>query len=277
MSFLKKIGTFYINAHIHVSLAASCMVFITGIVFRTAVLEVSIFVGFSTLLSYNIIRFLKYKSFVLNQNSSDWFERNKWKVWILMCVSFFGALYMLLFLETIALLVLLPFVLIVMLYMAPVFPDGISKRTLRNLPFVKIFSISLTWSGVTVIFPLMNSGVTMDRVVWFFFLYQFLFVFIWTLPFDIRDIAHDAQGMKTIPQILGVKRTKRLGMILLILMSFLPFHFIENSVFVLVPTGLLFLMVALWSSKVKQAPFYASFWVESIPIWQFILFVCTDL
>ncbi len=277
MSFLKKIGTFYVNAHIHVSLAASCMVFITGIVFRIAVLEVSIFAGFSTLLSYNIIRFIKYKSFGLNQNLSDWFERNKWKVWILMFVSFFGVLYMLLFLKTIALLVLLPFVLIVMLYMAPVFPDGISKRTLRNLPFVKIFSIAITWSGVTVIFPLLNSGVTVDRVVWFFFLYQFLFVFVWTLPFDIRDITHDAQEMKTIPQILGVKRTKRSGMILLILISFLFFHFFENSVFFLLLSGILFLMVAILFSKAKQAPFYASFWVESIPIWQFLLFVCIDL
>jgi hypothetical protein len=109
MSFLKKIGAFYVNANIHVAFAASCMVFITGVVFKITVLEVSIFVGFSTLLSYNTIRFLKYKSSALKQDLSDWFEGNKMKVWILMCISFLGVLYMSFFMKTSALLVLLPF------------------------------------------------------------------------------------------------------------------------------------------------------------------------
>ncbi len=277
MSFLKKIGAFYVNANIHVAFAASCMVFITGVVFKITVLEVSIFVGFSTLLSYNTIRFLKYKSSALKQDLSDWFEGNKMKVWILMCISFLGVLYMSFFMKTSALLVLLPFFLIVVSYMAPVFPYGISNRTLRNLPFVKIFSIGLAWSGVSVIFPLVNSGVVLDRIVWFFFLYQFLFVFVWTLPFDIRDITHDIQEMKTIPQIMGIERTKKTGIVLLVCMLLMSSVLFENSHSFVLLSGLFFLMVALLFSREKQAPYFASFWVESIPIGQFILFVCFDL
>jgi hypothetical protein len=277
MSFIKNIGVFYVNANIHVALAASCMVLITGTVFDIAVFEASLFVGFSTVLAYNFIRFLKYKAAALRQDMRHWFERNRMKVCLLTFVCFFGVLFLSFFMKPIALLLLTPFVSIVVLYMTPVFPHGIVKKSLRNLPFVKIFSIGLTWSGACVLFPIFQSGRALDCSVWLYFVYQFLCVLLWTLPFDIRDMAQDKKGMKTIPQVLGIAMTKIMGISILLLLLFVSFLLFENALFLLFCIGHLFLSVALLFSKGKQTPFYASFWVESIPIGQYILFACMDL
>lgn len=272
MSFFKKIGVFYVNAHIHVALVALCMVLITGEIFSLAVLELSIFAGFSTIFSYNVIRFLKYKNHALKKSLMVWFENNKGKVFVVTGFSFLGLLFFGSFLKFSAFLFLIPLVFIVACYMTPVFRHGISYRTLRNLPFIKIFSIAFTWSGVSVILPFLNCATPMDRVSWFYFVYQFLFVFVWTLPFDLRDVDFDSHEMKTIPQLLGVKGTKILGVLILILMVVLAYFFFERAIFPLLFLGILLLFVSLlWASQ-KQSPFYASFWVESIPICQFVLY-----
>ena len=44
-----------------------------------------------------------------------------------------------------------------------------------------------------------------------------------TIPFDIRDLKYDSSSLATIPQKIGVRRTKYLGLMLLVLIVFSEF------------------------------------------------------
>ena len=81
--------------------------------------------------------------------------------------------------------------------------NGLNYR-LRDIPFIKIFLISLTWAGTAVILPALQVG---HSIPYHLFLLQFIFIFFITIPFDINDIEIDnAVGVKTIPILLGIKK-----------------------------------------------------------------------
>jgi hypothetical protein len=80
-----------------------------------------------------------------------------------------------------------------------------------------------------------------------------------------------------VPQQIGVKRTKILGLLLLI-----PFYFLEllKSNFdanQLIVNLIIVIMIALFLlfANEKRTKYYTSFWVESVPIiwWLMVLFL----
>jgi hypothetical protein len=79
--------------------------------------------------------------------------------------------------------------------------------------------------------------------------------------------------LQTVPQQIGVKRTKISGVLLLVLfysLEFLKHDFIQKQLLVnlvLVATISLFLIFA----NEKRSKYYSSFWVESIPIFWWVL------
>ncbi len=111
----------------------------------------------------------------------------------------------------------------------------------------------------------MNIGLT--------FLQRFLFVFVLTLPFEIRDLQYDLTNLRTLPQRLGIRKTKFFGIVLLVLsMSLELFKDVINE-----PHFLSFIIVCLLAGSAlivsgkKQSGYFASFYVESIPIvWMLI-------
>ena len=72
----KKIVDFYINSNIHVSLSVMAMTLITGAYYDLNVNGASVFLGFSTFVSYNGIRFMKFKGNLLKNEISNWFKSN---------------------------------------------------------------------------------------------------------------------------------------------------------------------------------------------------------
>ncbi len=105
-------------------------------------------------------------------------------------------------------------------YVLPVFRG----KRLRDLPFVKIFTIAFVWAFVTVILPVQEYGNILDSYVKLMFLERVLFVFSLTIPFDIRDIDVDIQtNVKTIPLSIGVQKAKYLGILALIGCVFIVF------------------------------------------------------
>jgi hypothetical protein len=106
---------------------------------------------------------------------------------------------------------------------------------------------------------------------------RFILVFDLILIFEIIDLKNDDPHLKTVPQQIGVKRTKLLGLLLLLPFYFLEFfksHFIEKQLVVnliLVVILSLFLVLA----NEKRSRYYTSFWVESVPIiwWLMVVFL----
>jgi 4-hydroxybenzoate polyprenyltransferase len=116
--------------------------------------------------------------------------------------------------------------------------------------------------------------------VWISFVQRFLFVIVITLPFDIRDLNYDREDINTIPKSLGIKYTKFLGVGLLIVFFILEFFKDEiqyKNVFALCIVGM-FSAIFLMASSEKQYKYYASFFVEGLPmIWWGLLYLVLAL
>ncbi len=98
-----------------------------------------------------------------------------------------------------------------------VLPFWKNKR-LRDFHFIKIFLVAGVWAYVSVFLPAMELGLDLDWSLYLIFSERAFFVFAITLPFDIRDMEIEkANGVKTIPALIGAKNSIYLGLLLLLI------------------------------------------------------------
>lgn len=141
-------------------------------------------------------------------------------------------------------------------------------RSLRSVKGLKVIVIALVWVGFTVVIPLQYHHMLYSERGLLQCLEVFLFVIVLMIPFEIRDLKYDELELSTIPQVLGILKTKWLGTALLLIIGLLVyFQNYLNESYLHVNFGILVLtLLFVWMSKVEQGKYYASFWVESIPI-----------
>ncbi len=116
-------------------------------------------------------------------------------------------------------------------YSIPLFKRNGKKFKFRDLGMSKIFLIAIIWSISSVLLPVLYYSIQLSWPVCFIILERFLFVFIITLPFDIRDMEFDqSQELKTIPILIGIPNTKKLALALMIILSCLStFRIVYHS------------------------------------------------
>lgn len=123
---------------------------------------------------------------------------------------------------------------IAFLYSFPFLPFG-KRRRIKDYGFLKIITLSLLWTLVTVWFPVNNMDVATPVFI-FVFVKRFIFMFILCLLFDMRDIEIDSnQQINTLAVILGRKKSYLLAYILLIvflILSFLQYQYYPQSAFI---------------------------------------------
>lgn len=273
MRLLRSLFQFYVHSNIHVALAVGCLVLITGLFFKVDTSQSSLFIGVSTFVAYNWIRFLKYKYASLQGTVFRWFDSHKTTLFIL---NLLASVYLLIALKTMereAFFVLLPFSVMTLLYITPVAFLKNKEIALRKIPGFKIFCIAVSWSGLVALFPLVQAGVHIGMREWLFFIQQFLFVFVLTLPFDLRDLNFDKKDLKTVPQLIGVKRSKITGCVLIVVYCVVSsFCFGKVLLLSVLVVGCV-QVILLLKATARQSEYYASFWVEGLPIlWLIILF-----
>jgi hypothetical protein len=82
----------------------------------------------------------------------------------------------------------------------------------------------------------------------------------------------DFKHIKTLPQKIGVEKTKKVGFVLLLFSLTMEFlltaSFTSKNIFLTICSVLLFLLMR---SSQYQTKFYSSFWVESLPIVWWVL------
>ena len=166
----------------------------------------------------------------------------------------------------------IPFALATVLYAVP-FLNGFTKN-LRELSSLKIGIVAFVWMGFTAIIPLFDAGKEFSVPIFLYAVQRFLVVLVLILPFDIRDVQFDAISLQTIPKKIGVEKTKKLGVGILVftlVLEFMSSTAITNKS----PFMLFFflLIMFLMRAKINQSKYYSSFWVESLPIvwWLIIL------
>ena len=104
------------------------------------------------------------------------------------------------------------------------------------------------------------------------------FILVLILPFEIRDMHLDFKHIKTLPQKIGIEKTKKVGFILLLFSLTMEFlltaSFTSKNIFLTICSVLLFLLMR---SSQNQTKFYSSFWVESLSILCYLFFVISFL
>ena len=269
MKWLQRIFDFYINSSIHVSLAVVALVFVTystlDILYQK---EFILFVFFATITGYN---FIKYSSLAKLHHRS--LTESLRAIQLFSFVCFICMVYYTVFLSREVLFVCAIFGALTLLYALPVFSR---KRNLRSFYGAKMYTIAIVWAGVTVILPVLDSLQELQMDVWISFVQRFLFIIVITLPFDIRDLNYDREDINTIPKSLGIKYTKFLGVGLLIVFFILELFKDEiqyENVFALSIIGVLSVLFLIASSE-KQYKYYASFFVEGLPmVWWGLLYL----
>ena len=141
----------------------------------------------------------------------------------------------------------------------------------------KVYVIALVWAGVTVFLPLINDDFNINVDVYITAFQRFVFVVVLMLPFEIRDLKFDNLKLATIPQKIGVKYTKGIGLVLLIFFFFAEFfknELTHGNISKTLLIALITFCFLVFSNK-KRNRYYSSFWVESIPIfWLLITLFC---
>lgn len=122
---------------------------------------------------------------------------------------------------------------IAFLYSFPVIPFGKKKR-IKDYGILKIITLSLLWTLVTVWFPVNNMDVARPVFI-FVFVKRFVFMFILCLLFDIRDIEIDSnEQINTMAVFLGKRRSYLLAYFSLIAftgLSVAQYHYFPQSAF----------------------------------------------
>lgn len=269
MKILRAVFEFYINASIHVALAVYSLFKVSEIYLEiTNSIALGYIVFFGAISGYNFVKYARVATL---------YHRSLTRYLRTIQVFSFGCFLMMCFyiskLPSVTLFYFFPVAIITFFYAVPF--TFKNKLNLRNIPGLKVYVIALVWSIVTVLIPFFASNENIDIRIVFMSIQRFIIVLVLLLPFEIRDFNYDHKILKTIPHIIGIDKTKKLGITLLICSLVLEYLIasspqIKNAFMLLFFVLLIFIM----RSNIKQSKYYSSFWVESLPIiWWFFLLI----
>lgn len=167
-------------------------------------------------------------------------------------------------------------------YSIPLFTIGEQKFSLRNVPGLKPFLITLVWTLSCVLLPVLEAkdmhltDISM-RDTTILVAKRFLFIGALTVPFDIRDLFHDKKtGLKTIPVAFGEKNAYLFCQALLAGYIVLLFLFRNNgfSIDFWALTSTMFLTGWLiFRSKWEKNEYYYFLYMDGVLIVQYVVLV----
>ena len=266
MGFLKKIFIFYLNSSIHVAFAVCSLVLITLIEFDQSInMPLLLFVFFATVTGYNFVKYFGLAKFH-HRSLATWLKY----IQVFSFFCFLGLIYFTFQLKIKTLYILGGLGLITFLYAFPFLPKKyvLDEGNLRAISGLKIYVIAFVWAVTTVVIPLFECDFKMTHDVLISSLQRFIYVLVVMLPFEIRDMRYDSLKLGTIPQRIGLEKTKFIGTVLavqLVMLELFKDELVFGQFFVMLIIVLL-MITLLMKSTVNQRPYYSSFWVEGLPI-----------
>jgi len=271
MRTLKAILDFYLDASIHVAIA---VISLTGVTFYLldSSLDINLlgFIFFSVIVCYNFIKYgvEAYKYLIVSNAYHKIIQAFSF-------ISFLFAIFFLLQLDKEIWVATTVLGILSALYAVPLLPKA---KNLRNLAGLKVYIVAFVWAGFSVLLPVLDANMPLDWDFALTFIQRMVLVLVLILPFEIRDMQWDDKGLRTLPQRMGVKGTRKLGVGLSIIFFLLTFlkdelHQMEIVLRLVLSLTLIF---ALASNKRMQSKYFVMFWVEAIPIFWFCLFWCAE-
>ena len=277
MKLPKQLFNFYINSSIHVALAVVSLSWITLIEYHIPVDDkVLFFVFFATITGYNFVKYFGIANFHHRRLASRLrsIQIFSFVCFLLLCFFAFK-------LEQTTLFFIAGFGIITFLYAIPFLPKRFfldKQQNLRSVGGLKIYLIAVVWSGVTVLLPVINNEFHINTDVILTGIQRCVFIIVLMLPFEIRDLQYDSLKLSTMPQKIGVKPTKIIGALLLVVFFFLEFFkndMYSNGLLPLIFITLVTLLFLMFS-RIKQNRYYSSFWVEGLPILWLLVLLLND-
>jgi hypothetical protein len=209
-----------------------------------------------------------------SENHSEqlrWVGKNIKTISIITLLSLIGCMILFFFLSRWQMLIVMLSGIIGFGYNIVIAKNGMS---LRKLPFMKAIWIASVWTFLTLVLPLSEKGIQLGGEV---FILRFLFIFILTIPFDIRDLKYDDDRMRTMPQVLGVNGSILFGWILLATCMCLAFSVFDSKMAGILSLSYLFTgIILLFSLREKKEIFYPMV-VDGMIVLQAVLVVAYDL
>jgi hypothetical protein len=263
---MKKIAGFYVHFHFHVAISAVALYVLYALLLnRTPDWDYTVFLFAATLGYYTFLRILHLGN--LRPEIAELYGRYYKTAIALMFFSLLIAAYSVSGFEKETVYRLVPAVVMAMFYNLRINKTRIFG--LRNIGILKILDISLVWSMLTVWVPF--AGMVSEKLLVYVFVHTLLFVLLWTLPFDIRDLSLDASSMQTVPQIFNEKIIF-VVLFLWIMYAALTLYFIDLFDNVLMSiafltAGTMSAIASFLSKRKRNAYYFTAFWVEGIPLW----------
>ncbi|WP_395052377.1 hypothetical protein [Flavobacterium sp.] len=255
MKIFKKLLDFYINSSIHVAIAVFCLLQITTISNNLHPINCfSTTVFFGTIIGYN---FLKYFD-VFRKKRFD--KKNYFQIFVVTFLALIG--FSISFFS-------LKFDIQKYIFISGLFV--LVYPFLRKYGWLKLLLVSFVVTFITVFIPyqiedLSTSNFTINLIL------RFIIVVSLLIPFEILDSKIDSISMNTLPQKFGTAKTKLLGYCFLFFYSILQFYFFKFNFEIVISIFIVFLIgFSIYFSDTKRNKFYTSLWVESIPIFWWIL------
>lgn len=255
----------------HVALSVYCLIRITEI---TLSLQPNPYIAgfgyFGTIVGYNFIKYDALARFGKPKLSLNL------KLFITISVlAFIGTAYCFFKLNLLTQIVSAVVFAITALYALPFFPN---HKNARSWAGFKIYMVALSWISVTVVLPVLNAEMAMTTDFYIICIKRFILIVVLLFVFEIIDLAWDDPHLKTVPQQIGVQRTKQLGIALLLVFLFLELFMMDRnwrhftaSIFLILITQA-FLLLA----NERRSKYYTSFWTESIPVFWLLVILLLE-
>lgn len=275
MELLKRLFNFYLNSSIHVALSAFALTWVTLIEYDLEYQKNMLyFVFFASITGYNFVKYFGLAKFH-HRSLANWLK----VIQLFSLIAFLLMSYYFLLLKLSSMLYIIALAIITFLYAIPLIPRKYvldEQQKLRDIGGLKVYVIALVWMLTTVILPLIENDKSLNTDVVITSMQRFCFIIVLMLPFEIRDLNYDSLKLSTIPQKIGVKRTKICGVLLLMVFMMLEFFKDELSTIAVVSTLIIVFVTLLFLifSHKNQSKYYSAFFVESLPVvWLIVLLV----
>ena len=99
---------------------------------------------------------------------------------------------------------------------------GKNTFSFRSIPLFKLFVIALVWTWTCAILPQL---IYFNKVGLYYPIIIFFYIISITIPFDKRDLSYDPKRLKTLPQLIGIKRAYYTSFIIISLLLIIAIYF----------------------------------------------------
>lgn len=180
----------------------------------------------STLLVYNV-HYIAKKSSPEVSDRFAWSQHYKFYHYVLIVCGLVGCIYSVFVLPYKILLACIVLGLLSFAYSLPLLPFK-NKRRLKDFGWIKILVLTLVWTIVTSVLPILNVGIRIADFPYEIMM-RFVFMFILCIAFDIRDMQTDkGADIYTLPNIIGLKNSYRLmDVFMLLFVVFCSIQFVR--------------------------------------------------